>query len=41
MYLKISYICKNNTANHLKFSQQLYWIYTEGKCLIMKMGPGF
>jgi len=22
-----------------KFGQQLYWIYTEGKSLIMKLGP--
>ena len=22
------------------FGQQLYWIYTEGKFLIMKLGPG-
>jgi len=27
-------------VNHLKFGQQLYWIYTEGKSLIMKLGPG-
>jgi len=23
----------------LKFGQQLYWIYTEGKSLIMKLDP--
>ena len=40
MYLNISCICYNNTATHLKFGQQLYWIYTEGKSLIMKLGPG-
>ena len=38
MYLNISCICYNNTVNHLKFGQQLYWIYTEGKSLIMKLG---
>jgi len=26
-------------VKHLKFGQQLYWIYTEGKSLIMKLGP--
>jgi len=40
MYLNISCICKNNTTTHLKFGEQLYWIYTEGKSLIMKLGPG-
>ena len=38
MYLNISCICYNNTVNRLKFGQQLYWIYTEGKSLIMKLG---
>jgi len=38
MYINISCICYNNTVNHLKFGQQLYWIYTEGKSLIMKLG---
>ena len=38
MYLNISCICYNNTATLLKFGQQLYWIYTEGKSLIMKLG---
>jgi len=38
MYINISCICKNNTANHLKFGQQLNWIYIEGNSLIMKLG---
>ena len=40
MYLNISCICLNSTVNHFIFGQQLYWIYTEGKSLIMKLGPG-
>ena len=41
MYLNISCICNNSTTNHLIFGQQSYWIYTAGKSLIMKLGPGF
>jgi len=26
---------------YVKFGQQLYWIYTEGKSLIMKLGTGY
>jgi len=40
LYIKISCICKNNTENHLKFGQQLFWIYTEGESLIMELCPG-
>ena len=40
MYINISCICQNNTATLLKFGQQLYWIDTEGKSLIIKFGPG-
>ena len=40
MYIQISCICSNSTANHLIFGRQLYWIYIEGKSLIMKLGPG-
>ena len=39
MYLNISCFCQNNTATHLKFGQQLYWIYTQGQSLIMNLGP--
>ena len=27
-------------SDSLKFGQPLYWIYTEGKSLIMKLGRG-
>jgi len=40
MYIQISCICLKNTVNHLIFGQQLYWIYTEVKSFIMKLGPG-
>jgi len=35
------YLCMylNITAIHFKFGQHLYWIYTEGKSLIMELGP--
>jgi len=39
MYINISCICENNTVTQLKFGQQLNWIHTEGKSLIMKLGP--
>jgi len=38
MNINMSCFCKKNTENHLKFGQLLYWIYTEGKSLIMKLG---
>ena len=40
MYINISCICYTNTATLLKFGQQLYWIDTENKSLIIKFGPG-
>ena len=40
VYQCIQFTISNNTASHLKIGQQLYWIYTEGKSLIMKLSHG-
>jgi len=30
---------QHSDSFEIKFGQQLYWIYTEGKSLVMKLGP--